>query len=170
MLIYLDGNIVQYCADHKKFITGRSDKCKATEPKLRHQLEGIRRLVELEQLGDWTIACSRHLFTELHRGKPELDQLKVYKMLCEAWSDSVWREDEAPAEDEILATQHSSDGLNLKDKADQRHLAEALALNASWFITNDRDILKKTKGGVNSMRVSRTSECLDDISVGLLLK
>src|SRR6266850_4430115 len=167
MLIYLDANVVQDCADEEPYVSGRSDTCKTSEPKLKTQLRGLRRLFELEQFGDWRIACCRHLLVELHRGKPTRDQLQTYGMLQEAWSDSVWETDESPNEDTVRRTYHSLEGLNLKDKPDQRHLAEALALNASWFITNDGDIIKKTNGVVGSMRVSRPSDCVQEIPVGL---
>jgi hypothetical protein len=170
MLIYLDSNVVQDCADERDFVSGQSDACKATEPKVLTQLRGLRKLIELEQLGDWTIGCCRHLLAELHTGKPTLEQLQTYATLRDAWSDSLWATDESPTEDTVRRIEHSLDGLKLKQKPDQRHLAEALALNASWFITNDKEIVKKTKGAIGSMRVSRPLECLDEISVGLLLR
>jgi predicted nucleic acid-binding protein len=37
-------------------------------------------------------------------------------------------------------------GLNLRDPPDRRHLAEAIAIGAAWFITLDKDIIKKTRG------------------------
>jgi hypothetical protein len=52
----------------------------------------------------------------------------------------------------------------LKQAADRRHLAEAVVLKASWFLTNDNDIITKTRlwnkdGIVEGVRVVRPSEC-----------
>ena len=50
MLIYLDANVVQYCATYDDFIFGDTDVCPVTETKLQKELTALRRLVELEQL------------------------------------------------------------------------------------------------------------------------
>ena len=170
MLIYLDANIVQYCADHEKFVSGKSDRCKRVAPKLKKELEALRRLVELEQLSDWTFAAPHHLLSELRAGKPTRNQLGTYKLLQEAWSDSAWSEDASPTTEVIRKIEQFLGVLKLKHASDQRHLAEAIALNASWFLTNDRDVVKKAKCGVGAMRVCRPSECLEDISTGLFLR
>jgi len=60
--------------------------------------------------------------------------------------------------------------LNLNGVKDRRHLAQAIALNASWFLTNDNDIILKCKEQMLPVRVARPSECLDEISIGLFLK
>src|SRR5436190_13264764 len=49
MLIYLDANIVQYCADNEDFVFGWSQRCDVAEPKLRNQLGGLRQLVYMDQ-------------------------------------------------------------------------------------------------------------------------
>ena len=170
MLIYLDANIVQYCADHRKFVFGESDTCETADRKLKEELNALRRLVDLEQLGDWTFAAPAHLLSELLAGNPRPEQIDTYKLLKEAWNDSVWSEDARPTEDTIHRIERSLVALQLRHASDQRHLAEALALNASWFLTNDRDVVKKGKLGVGTMRVCRPSECLADISTGLFLK
>jgi len=70
MLIYLDSNIVQYCADESEFIFGETDRSFTTDPKLQKELIALRRLVELEQLGDWEFAAPHHLLDELNTGTP----------------------------------------------------------------------------------------------------
>ena len=170
MLIYLDANIVQYCADEEDFIFGDSDMCRSADRKFQKELMALRRLVELEQLGDWHFVASPHLMAELHAGKPRNHQRKVYKVLQEAWNDSVYSEDSRPTDEKIRGIEQSSSRLKLKHAPDQRHLAEAIALNASWFLTNDKEVVKKTKGGVQGIRVCHPSECLQDISTGLFLK
>jgi hypothetical protein len=92
MLIYLDANIVQYCADHCDFVFGESATCKGVDAKLQKELEALRGLVELDQLGDWTFAAPAHLLAELRAGERTEEQLDTYKVLEEAWSDSVWSE------------------------------------------------------------------------------
>lgn len=170
MIIYLDANVLQYCADHGDFIFGQSEAYENVDPKLQKELAALRTLVELEQLSDWTFAAPTHLLEELKAGKPTEEQNEAYKVLQEAWSDSAWFEDSRPTEEMIRKIERSLALLKLKDASDRRHLAEAIALNASWFLTNDREILRKTKGAVQGIRVCRPSECLQDISIGLLLR
>jgi hypothetical protein len=84
-------------------------------------------------------------------------------------------------EDEIATIEKSLRPLNLKSVADRWHLAEAIALGASWFLTNDGDILKKTLPKpmhvgkkmigiaptisiVQGIRVARPSECIKRLS------
>ena len=43
VLIFLDANIVQYCADEEEFILGKSDACKTADPNLRKELVALRR-------------------------------------------------------------------------------------------------------------------------------
>ena len=64
MLVYLDAMIVQYCADYEDFIFGHISKCPTSEAELRRELAALRRLVELEQLGDWIFASSPQLTSE----------------------------------------------------------------------------------------------------------
>ena len=170
MLIYLDANIVQYCADNWEFVSGESDAHKKWDAELEKELEALRRLVELEQLGDWTFAATAHLAAELHAGKPTKEQLDTYKLLEEAWSDSVWSQETRPTEDTIRNIERSLGTLKLKHASDQRHLAEAIALNASWFLTNDRDVVKKAKARFVAIQVCGPSECLQEMSTGLFLR
>ena len=170
MLIYLDANVVQDCADHGDFIFGQSETCENVSPNLQKELAALRTLVELEQLGDWTFAAPTHLLEELGAGKPTEEQKETYKVLQEAWSDSAWFEDSQPTDDMIRKIECSLAVLKLEDVPDRRHLAEAIALNASWFLTNDKEILRKTNGAVQGVRVCRPSGCLQDISIGLFLR
>lgn len=170
MLIYLDANLVQYCADHHEFVFGESDTCENVHPNVEKELAALRRLVELEQLGDWTFAAPSHLLQELRAGKLKNEQNETYKLLQEAWNDSAWLDDTRPTDDAIRNVEESLGVLGLKHASDQRHLAEAIALSASWFLTNDKEIVKKTKGEVQGVRVCRASECLQEISVGLFLR
>jgi len=175
MLIYLDANIVQYCAEEEDFIFGGSDTCKAPDPRLKKELVALRRLAELEQLGDWHFAASSHLMAELLSGRPRPHQREVYKVLREAWKESVYSEDLAQSEGEMRSIEQSLSVLTLRHTPDRRHLAEALALNASWFLTNDKELINKAnrakvKGVLRGMQVCRPSECLPGISTGLFLR
>jgi hypothetical protein len=165
MLIYLDAQIVQYCADYEDFLFDKLLSCPVGEPNLRTELYALRRLIELEQFGDWTFAASELLLTELHRGVPTQRQRAVYKLLEESFSAY-----EQPDERVLQEVAEELASLQLKDAADRRHLANAVAVGSSWFITNDNDILRKTSGGVRTTRVARPSECLAEISVGLFLQ
>jgi len=178
MLVYLDTMIVQYCVDYEEFvfgeITGHTAECPVSESKLKRELRALRQLIFLEQFGDWIYACSPVLLKELHAGKPTDEQRKVYALLLEAWKDSGW-EDAFPLQSsEVVRLESSLKILKLRHSADRRHLAEAIVLNASWFLTNDKEILHKCKHKCRChslpLRVARPSECLDDISVGLFLK
>ena len=83
MLIYLDANIVQYCADQSDFIFGISDKTLTVDQKFQRELVALRRLVELEQLGGWEFAAPSHLLAELHAGKPTISQRETCGVLEE---------------------------------------------------------------------------------------
>lgn len=175
MLIYLDANIAQYCADYDDFIFGGLAQCPVTEPKLRQELTALKELVKLEQLGsDWVFAAPDHLIQELRGGNPSGNQLEVYRVLREAYENSGWLEEGLPHEDDINRVEISLEFLNLKQAADRRHLAEAVALGASWFLTNDREVIKKVRevlgGNIQHTRVCRPSECLEEISIGLFLR
>jgi hypothetical protein len=151
MLIYLDANIVQYCADYQQFVFDNAALPSFVTPRLRRELVALRRLIELEMQIEqmdfenrWNIAAPSHLLKELFSGRPTEDQRRVYFMLREAWWDCGEEKDLATTEDQIADIEKSLRPLNLKDAADRWHLAEAIALGASWFLTNDTDILKKT--------------------------
>ena len=176
MLIYLDTMIVQYCADYEDFIFGNTERNPANEPKLAMELASLRQLVELEQLGDWTFAAPPHLMKELLAGMPTSTQHGVYAILLKAWQESGWEEFFERNEEKVLSIDQSLKPLKLKGAADRRHLAEAIAWNASWFLTNDGNIIRRTRkrgqtiGQVHDARVARPSECIKEISVGLFLK
>jgi hypothetical protein len=169
MLIYLDSNIVQYCADHEEFIFGDVSAIPTGDEKLMHQLVALRRLVELDQLASWIIAASPQLVAELFAGKPKTQQKRVYRVLLKAFDESQWG-DEFPIDDEkVRSIEKKYAHLHLSKK-DMRHLAEAIVLQASWFLTNDKGILKQCRKESFPVRISRVSDCLDEISVGLFLK
>jgi hypothetical protein len=164
MLIYLDANIVQYCADYEDFLFSDQTDCPVGEPKFRRELHALRQLIHLEQFGNWTFAVSAELLSELRHGRPTRPQREVYKLLQE----SCWPYDEADAS-VLRNVAEALQSLQLKDRLDLQHLANAVTLGASWFITNDNDILRKTDGWVRPTRVARPSECVAEISVGLFL-
>jgi hypothetical protein len=166
--------IMQYCIDYQDYvfgeITGNTDDCPVDEPKLRREVHVLRQLIFLEQLGDWIYACTPHLWDELNAGKPTKGQQESYPLLMQAWKESAWTDAFPLEESEIHRIENSLKILHLRHSADQRHLAEAIILNASWFLTNDKEVIKKCKGKDLPLRVARPSECLNEISVGLFLK
>ena len=150
MLIYLDAMIVQYVADYQDFIfqdiVSKHEVINpAPEPKLALELEALRRLVYLEQFGYWDFAAPIHLTNELLSGKPTDLQREAYRVLFQAWEDSTWIEDVVVPEEEISSIEHLLFSMKFKDRADRRHLAEAIALQASWFLTNDTNVIKRTR-------------------------
>jgi hypothetical protein len=177
MLIYLDTNLVQYCADYEDFIFGGTLSLPTSDAKLLKELVTLSRLVEFEQLGTgWDFAASTLLMKELLSGVPTPNQRKVYAILVQAWEDSGWREFVEANEGKISSIEMSLRSLNLKDVADRWHLAEAIALEASWFLTNDKNILDRTRrkseiiGNVQGVQIARPSECIEEISIGLFLR
>jgi len=88
-------------------------------------------------------------------------------VLYEAWHDSVWLGDDSPTKERVEEIEESLSPIGLKHAADRRHLAEAVALATSWFLTNDGEVLSKTKGLLRDMRVCLPSESVEEISTGL---
>jgi len=169
MLVYLDANIVQYCADYQDYIFGDSSKTPIGKPRFKKELSALRRLIEIERLGDWVFASSPKLVSELYAGRPTICQTKVYDLLQQYYGASGWDEAFLIDAEEIVRIEGSLKTLLLRSD-DRRHLAEAIALNASWFLTNDAGIVRACKGRDLPIRVARPSECIEEISLGLFLR
>jgi len=176
MLIYLDANLAQYYADYQDFISGDSAAPPINEPLLR-ELEALHQIVELEQLGEgWHFAAPKHLIQELLY-KPTPDQREIYSFLLQAWQEAGQQEANEVSEEKITTIERSLYPLQLKDK-DRQHLAEAIALGAVWFLTNDKRLInhtrpkenKKVVCKVQNVYVARPSECIPEISRGLFLR
>lgn len=176
MLIYLDANLAQYYADYKGFILENAALPPINKPLLR-ELEALRQIVELEQLGGgWYVAAPKHLMHELLY-KPTSKQREIYTVLLQAWQEAVQQEANEVSEEKISTTERSLYPLGLKDK-DRRHLAEAITLGAAWFLTNDKRLINHTRPQKNkkiickvqNVYVARPSECIPEISIGLFLK
>ena len=148
MLIYLDANIVQYCADYADFVFGGANACPVREPSFRRELYALRHLNYLEQFGDWSVCACDHLLDEVLRGRPSRTQRDVCHILV---SSARPRENAEPRLVEELSGELSA--LHLQ-RADRQHLATALALGASYFVTNDGGIIKKTQGRNRSIPLS----------------
>ena len=167
MLIYLDTMIVQHISDYYDYIyqdisSEYEIPSPVSEPKLATELAALRRLVFIEQFFDWVVAAPTHLMDELLSGKPTPSQLETYKTLSQSWKDLLNWENEGiePDEEKILSIYHWLGSLNLRDKPDRRNLAEAIALQASWFLTNDKNIIKR----VNQKR-EELMDITDDIAL-----
>jgi len=165
--------IVQYTIDYEEYvfgeISGYSGECPVSEPKLKRELDALRQIIFLDQLGNLVYACTPHLWAELNAGQPTREQQESYPLLMKAWKESAWTKAFPLDESEVCRIKDSLKTLHLHHSTDQRHLAEAIVLNASWFLTNDKEVIKKSKGKNLPMRVARPSECLREISVGLFL-
>jgi hypothetical protein len=177
MVIYLDANLAQYYADYDDFIFGDSAAPSINEPLLT-ELKALRRILELEQLGEaWHVAAPKHLMQELLYKPPSPKQGEVYSILLRAWQEVGQQEANQTSEENIAAIEHSLYPLRLKDN-DRRHLAEAIAMRAVWFLTNDRNLTnhtrpeknKKVISMVQGVYVARPSECIPEISRRLFLR
>jgi hypothetical protein len=177
MPIYLDTNLILYFADYSDFIFGDCNDVSKIDPNLLKELISLRKIVEIEQFGEgWNVAVSSHLLGELAKNlKPH--QKETIEMLVDSWRENGWLEANNADEKDVLAIDHSLVPLNLKT-ADRRHLAEAAAIDAIWFLTNDKRLIKRTrpKKFPNEVRtvcgvfVAKPSECIEEISRGLFLK
>ena len=177
MLIYLDANLVIYFADYGDFIFEDADVDPTIESNLLNELRSLKKIVEIEQLGDgWNIAVSEHLLNELHRKlKPE--QQETINTLITSWEEYGWYEANHVNEKDVLLVEHTLIGINLKS-ADRRHLAEAITLGATWFLTNDKRLInctrsKKSPNEINVIQgvsIAKPSECIEELSRGLFLK
>lgn len=177
MVIYLDANLTQYCADFRDFILGDSTAPSINEPLLR-ELKALQRIFELEQLGEgWHVAAPKHLTQELLYRPPTCRQREVYSILLRVWQEAGQQEVNSASEENIRAIEHSLHPLRLKDN-DRRHVAEAIAIKAVWFLTNDKKLINHTRPKKNKkvickvqgVYVARPSECIPEISRGLFLK
>lgn len=176
MLIYLDANLAQYCADYEDFIFGGSDVPPVNEPKLLREIKALQQIRELEQLGEgWHVPAPKHLMKELFC-RPTHNQRRVYSILPQVWEEAGQQEANVVDEETITQIEKSLHLLKLKDK-DRRHLAEAIALGAVWFLTNDESLINHTRPKnnkkvickVQGVYVARPSECIQEISIGLFL-
>jgi hypothetical protein len=176
MLLYLDANLAQYYADYQCFILGDSEAPHINEPLLM-ELKALKKIVELEQLGEgWQVAAPKHLMCELLHKQPTIKQREVYSILLQAWQEAVQQEANETSEENITEIELSLYPMRLKDK-DRRHLAEAIAIGAVWFLTNDKRLINHTRPKTNkksickvqNVYVARPSECIPEISKGLFL-
>ena len=171
MLIYLDANIVQYCADYGDFIFHCKDAVQPPNRNLNMELRALGEVIEqavraeLQDLDHrWDVAAPCHLLAELSCGNPSQEQLDTYRSLREAWHGLGIEEHEPPDVEAVNAADARFRWLDLRDPADRRHLAEAVAIGASWFITLDKDIIRKTRnepskpGMIEGVVVGRPSE------------
>jgi hypothetical protein len=169
MLIYLDAMIVQYIADYQDFIfqdiiLEHNVPNPVGEPKFAAELEALRRLAFLEQFGHWDFAVPAHLMHELLSGKPTRSQSETYGVLSQAWRDSIslWNAGTKADEKVISSIEDVLALLTLQHRADRRHLAEAIALGACWFLTNDRNIISRTRLKQDELRDLTDGIELDD--------
>lgn len=144
MLIYLDANIVQYCA-------GWETK-QPPDAKLMTELQALDEIIELaahtERLDldhRWDVAAPEHLLDELERGRPTQQQLRTYRDLRESWRDLGIERHGTPNGQTVARAQRRLARLKLKDPPDTLHLAEAVAMGAAWFLTCDKEVLKNTR-------------------------
>jgi hypothetical protein len=145
MLIYLDANIVQYCSD--------LESMQCSDLKLEKELQALNEIIELVAYAEgvqdfdhrWDVAAPGHLLDELKRGRPTKEQLHTYRVLREAWQQVGVEKYGTPDAETVERAQRRLFRLKLKDPPDTLHLAEAVAMGAAWFLTCDKEVLKKTR-------------------------
>ena len=180
MVIYLDSMIFQYIADNIDYILAIGgylsedaldlNSPQTHDPKLLGELRALGYLAFLEQLGnDWCFAATPHLLEELRSGRPTSGQTEFYDQLESTWQVSGWMEVFPYDPQELSSIDKTLLPLELS-KADRLHLAFAIQLGATWFLTNDSEIIRKCYNANLPIRVRRPSECLDGLSVGLFLR
>jgi len=181
--MYLDTNIVQYCADYEDFIFGDGTLPSGTKAKLRRELSALRKLVEIElQLehldfeNRWDFPTPHLLMNELLAGRPTENQRNTYSTFRQAWKDCGQEQYQEPDAEQVVFIYHSLRYLKLKGSADRWHLAQAIAIEVEWFLTCDMDIIEKTRsepakargkvigirqnvGVIQGVRVALPSEC-----------
>jgi predicted nucleic acid-binding protein len=177
MLIYLDTNLILYFADYSDFIFGDCNNVSKIESNLLKELMSLRKIVEIEQFGEgWNAAVSSHLLGELSKNlKPR--QEETIEILVDSWKEIGWLAANNANEEDVSSIDRSLISLNLRP-ADRQHLAEAVALGATWFLTNDKRLIKRTRPkkfpnkvrNVSGVFVAKPSECIEEISRGLFLK
>ena len=171
MLIYLDANVVQYSADYGDFVFRLEGARRPPNPNLEMELRALGEVIELAVRAEvqdcehrWDVAAPRHLLDELLRGRPTPDQIDTYHTLRDAWRDLGLDEYESPDVAAVDAVDDRLRSLNLQHAPDRRHLAEAVAIRATWFLTLDEEILNKTRevpselGMIEGVIVARPSE------------
>lgn len=141
--------------------------------KLATELQALDEIIELAAYAEtqdldhrWDAAAPEHLLDELERGSPSEEQIRVYHNLRGAWHDLEIERHGTPDAETVERTQRRLAGLKLKDPPDTLHLAEAVAMGASWFLTCDKEVLNKTRnkskpnepGVIEGVTVGRPSE------------
>lgn len=150
MLVYLDANIVQYCADY--YAPGLRWATHLPDRQLEMELHALSEIIELIAYAEvqdldhrWDVAAPTHLLDELERGRPTKEQLCAYRDLREAWHDVGIEKHGSPDAEVVDRAQRRLARLKLEHPADTLHLAEAVGMGAMWFLTYDKDIIRKTR-------------------------
>jgi hypothetical protein len=122
-----------------------------------------------------------HLMKELLSGRPTANQQNVYSIFRQVWKD-FGQEYPEPDAERVAFIYHSLHYLKLKDSADRLHLAQAIAIEAAWFLTNDTDVVRKTRpepakalgkvigirrnvSVIQGVRVALPSECAEHLAL-----
>jgi hypothetical protein len=171
MLIYLDANIVQYCADY--YAPGLRWTTHPPDRELEIELQALSEIIEMAAYAEvqdldhrWDVAVPEHLLDELECGRPTKEQLGAYRDLRESWHDLGIEKHGSPDAEAVGRAQKRLARLKLKHLPDTLHLAEAVAMGAAWFLTYDKDIIGKTRnkdkpnepGVIEGVTVGRPSE------------
>ncbi|GEM_PF-2420873 len=177
MLIFMDANIVQLVADYEDFvfglISGYDGGAPTIDQRLLKELEALQTLFYWEQVGDgWLYPATPGLMKELCERKPgeklTREQERVYEGFLKAWQDHGAAEFPLDEKNVDIAERPLMD-IKFKDLPDRRHVADAIVLGADYFLTNDGEMISKSKQANLPFRVRRPSECIHEMLRGLFL-
>jgi hypothetical protein len=157
MLIYLHPEIVRCFDYHRDVICGDERKDAVHDERLR-QVKALR-LIELDYMTEgFRCVAPPFLFAVLRRGQPTTAEEEAYQML----------EDDAEPDD-VVASQvfeqvrRELAPLGIRDEENLTHLVHAVALDVSWFLTDEPDLLSKTGGRIRNTRIGQVSDCVEAV-------
>jgi hypothetical protein len=166
MIIYLDSCIVRYILRYHHYLCQQTGQCPVSEPKLAREIRALRKFNEYDQYAFWEFAWSPRLERELIDGSRSITQRETFRDLRGAWKSSHLFDDEFTSRANRI--ERSLFWLRLDD-GDRRHLAEAIALDADCFLTNDEAMIEECTKAELPLLVSKVSECVRAISESLHL-
>jgi len=155
-------------AAFEDYILGNISVLPVSEPRLSAEVVAMRRLVELDQYADFVFAYSPMLMRELLGVNVPERRRTIYQTLADSWAQSG---EEIPIDLEERADQIQSSlrDLDIED-SDRRHLAEAIAINSNWLLTNDRRFVESCRVADIPLKVAYPSEWVQELPRGLFLR
>lgn len=159
---------MRYTLSYYHYLSYQTRNCPVRERKLAKEIRALRRLNETDQYAYWEFAWSPRLERELLDGSRIDSQRESYQDLRNAWIESHGPFDERFTS-EANSIERSLFSLGLED-GDRRHLAEAMALDADCFLTNDEAVIEKCADANLPLLICKVSDCVNQIAEELHLR